>query len=217
MEIFKNLDGREKCLGLHLWESWNLSAFVVAMQSLSRVWLLATPWTAAYQASLCFTVSWSLLKFMSIELVMLYNCLILCCPLLLLPSIFPSIRVFSSKPALHQSVGASPSTSVLSITIQGWFPLRLTGLILLSKGLFKSLLQHHSLQASFLWYPSFLMVQLLHSYKTTGKTTALTIRTFISKYEASINALYGSYVNIKQTWNTNKTRKPSHFKWPKLI
>ena len=70
-------------------------------QSLSCVWLFVTPWTATHQASLSFTISWSLLKFMSIESVMPSNHLVLCCPLLLLPSIFPSIRVFSSEPAVH--------------------------------------------------------------------------------------------------------------------
>ena len=74
----------------------------VVVQSLTLVWLFVTPWTVAHQASLPFTISWSLLKFMSIELVMLSNHLILCCPLLLLPSIFPSIRVFSNELTLHQ-------------------------------------------------------------------------------------------------------------------
>ena len=96
----------------------------------------ATPWTAPHQASLSFTISQSLLKFMS----MISNSLILYCPLLLLPSVFPSIRVFSNESALlfgGQSIGASTSaSSVLPMDIQGWFPLRLTGLIsLLSKEL----------------------------------------------------------------------------------
>ena len=139
MEIFKNLDGREKCLGLHLWESWNLSAFVVAMQSLSRVWLLATPWTAAYQASLCFSVSWSLLKFMSIESVILSNCLILCGPFSSCPQSlpasgsFPVSRLFASG---GQSFGTWASALVLPVNSQGWFPSGLTDLISLhSKGL----------------------------------------------------------------------------------
>ena len=75
--------------------------FVVAVQSFSRFWLFVTPWTVASQVSLSFTVSWSLLKLMSIESVMVFNHLIVCCPLLLLPSVFPSIRVFSNKSALH--------------------------------------------------------------------------------------------------------------------
>ena len=98
-----------------------------------RVWLFVTPWTAACQASLSFTIYWSLLKLMSIELVTLSSHLLLCCPLLLLPSVFPSIRVFSNE---WPSLGASASALVLPMNIQGWFPLGLTGLILLqSKGL----------------------------------------------------------------------------------
>ena len=119
--------------------SWIFSYFVVVVQPLSCVQLFATPWTAACRASLSFTVSWSLLKLMSTESVIISNHLILCCPLLLLPLIFPRIRVFSNQSALAsggQSIGASASTSVLPINIQGWFPLGLTGLIsLVSKGL----------------------------------------------------------------------------------
>jgi len=111
----------------------------VVVQCLSHVWLFATPWAAALQASLSFTISLRLLKLMSIELVMPSNHLILCWPLLLLPSIFPSFRVFSNESALRfcgQSIGVSASASVLPMNIQGWFPLGLTGLIfLLSKGL----------------------------------------------------------------------------------
>ena len=90
-----------------------------------------TPWTATCQASLSITNSWSLLKLMSIESVMLSSHLILCCPLLLLPSTFPSIRVFSNESALHikwQSIGVSASTSVLPMNIQGLFPVGWTGL-----------------------------------------------------------------------------------------
>ena len=100
-----------------------------------------TLWTAELQASLSITISWSLLKLMSIDSVMPSNHLILCCPLLLQPSIFSSIRVFSSELALHiggQSIRTSASASILSMNIQGWFPLGLTGLIsLLSKGLWR--------------------------------------------------------------------------------
>ena len=106
---------------------------------LSPDWLFATPWTAVHQASLSFTISQTLLKLMSIELVLLSNHLILCCPLLLLSSIFPSIRVFSNEWALRirwQSTRVSASASVLPVNIQSWFPLGLTGLIcLLPKGL----------------------------------------------------------------------------------
>ena len=107
--------------------------------SLSHVWLFATPWTAARQASLSITNSQSLLKLMPTELVMPSNHLILCRPLLLPPSIFPSIRIFSNKSALHirwPSIGASASTSVLPVSIQDWFPFQWTGWISFqSKGL----------------------------------------------------------------------------------
>ena len=109
----------------------------LSVQSLSHVQLFVTPWTAARQASLSITNSPSLLKPMSIELVMPSNYLILCRPILFLPSIFPSIRVFSNESVLHisgQSTGASSSASVLPITIQDWFPLGWTGLISLLKG-----------------------------------------------------------------------------------
>ena len=145
-----------------------------------------TPWTAARQVPLSSTISWSLLKFMSIELVMLFNYLILCHPLLLLPSIFPSIRVFSSELAFcirwqkywSFSFSFSPSSEY-----SGRFPLGLTlGLISLqSKGLLKSLLQHHNLKASILQHLAFFMVQLSHLYMTTGKTIPLTRGTFVSK------------------------------------
>ena len=101
---------------------------VVIIQSLSHVQLFAAPWTAARQASLFFTISPSLLKLMSIESVMSSNHLILCHPLLLLPSIFPSIRVLMSRLFISdgQSIGASASASILPMNIQGWFPLGLT-------------------------------------------------------------------------------------------
>ena len=111
-----------------------------SVQSLSHVRLFATPWTASCQVSLSITNSQSLPKLMSIQSVMPSNHLILCHPLLLPPSIFPSIRVFSNESVLHmrcQSIGAS--VSVLPINIQGWFPLGLTGLILQSKGLLRVL------------------------------------------------------------------------------
>ena len=133
---------------IHTQSNNTLGIFIVrgssSVQSLSHAWLFMTPWTAACQTSLSFTLFWSLLKLMSIESVMPSNHLILCHPLLLLSSIFPSIRVF---PRSHwnesfqwvfesggQSFGAL--ASVLLVTIQGWFPLGLTGLIsLLTKGL----------------------------------------------------------------------------------
>ena len=133
------------------------------IQSLSRIWLFVIPWTAAHQASLSFTISWSLLKLMSIESVMPSNHLILCHPLLLLPSIFPSIRVFSNESALTsggQSIGASASTSVIPMNIQDWFPLGLIGLISLqSKGLSRAfsnttVQNHQFFTLSFLYGPT---------------------------------------------------------------
>ena len=109
-----------------------------SVQSLSRVWLFATLWTTARQASLSITISQSPHKHMSIESVMPSTHLILCCPLLLLPSIFPSIRVFSNESALHisQHIGVSASVSVLPMNIQDWFLLGWTGWISFqSKGL----------------------------------------------------------------------------------
>ena len=102
---------------------------LVVVYSFTSVRLFVTPWTVARQSSLSFTISWSLLRFLSIELVMLSNHLILFCLLLLLSSIFPSIRVFSSKPSLRQNTGRSASASNFPMNIQGWFPLGLTGLI----------------------------------------------------------------------------------------
>ena len=111
-----------------------------SVQSLSHVWLFVTPWTAAHQDSLSITNSRSLLKLMSIESVIPSNHLIFCRPLLLPPSIFPSIKVFSNESAFcisGQSIRVSTSASVLSMNNQGGFPLGLTCLILLSKGLSK--------------------------------------------------------------------------------
>ena len=112
---------------------------LVSRKSLSHVWLFVTLWTSACQASLSFIISWSLLKLMSIESVMPCNHLILYRPLLLLPSIFPNMRVFSNESALHISwpkMAASASASVLLMSIEDLFPLGLTGLISLkSKGL----------------------------------------------------------------------------------
>ena len=116
-------------------------SFIVRLlfvQLLSSIWLFVTPWTAVCQASLSFTISWSLVKLLSIELVTPSNHLVLFCSCLLLPSVFPSIRVFSNESILLASDGQSIAASapVLPMNIQGLFPLRLTGLIyLLSKGL----------------------------------------------------------------------------------
>ena len=154
-------------------------------QSLSRVRLFATPGTAAHQASLSITNSWSLLKLMSIESEMPSYHLILCCPLLLQPSIFPSIRIFSNESALRIrwpkywsfSFNISPSNEYL-----GLITFRMDWLDLLAvQGILKSLLQHHSSKASILRRSAFVTVQLSHPYMTTGKTIALTRWTFVGK------------------------------------
>ena len=140
---------------------------------LSRVWLFAAPGTAACQASLSFTVSRSLLILMSTELMMPSNQLVLYCPLLLLPSIFPSIRIFSNEGALgirwlkywNFSFSISPSdeySGLISFRID-WFDL------LAVQGTLKNILQHHNWKASILQRSAFFMVQLSHSYMTTGK------------------------------------------------
>ena len=142
------------------------------------------PVTAAHQAPLLFTISWNLLKFMSIASVILSNYLILC-RLLLLPSIFPSFGVLSNDQFFisgGQSIGASALASVLPMNIQGWFPLGLTGVIsLLSKTLSRVFSNTTIRKHQFFWHSVFLMVQPLHLYLTTGKTVTWTIWTFVSK------------------------------------
>ena len=147
-----------------------------SVQSLSRVWLLETPWTAAHQASLSIINSRNLFKLIYIKLVMQSDHLILCCPLLLLPSIFPSIRVFSNKSVLlirwpkywSFSIHISPSSEY-----SGLISLRIHWLDLLAvQGTLKSLLQHHSLKALILQHSAFFMVWLSHPYMTTGRTIA---------------------------------------------
>ena len=156
-----------------------------SVQSLSHVRLFATPWTATLQASLSFTNSQSLLKLMSIKSVMPPNHLILCRPLLLLPPVPPSIKVFSSESTLHMrwpkywsfSFSIIPSKEIL-----GLISFRMDWLDLLSvQGTLKSLLKHHSSKASILWHSVFFIVQLSHPYMTTGKTIALTRQTFVGK------------------------------------
>ena len=156
-----------------------------SVQLLSHVRLSVTPWTAAHQASVSITNSWSLPKPVSIELVMPSSHLILCCPLLLLPSFFPSIRVFSNESAFHIrwpkywsfSFNISPSNEH-----PGLISLRMDWLDLLAvHGTLKSLLQHYCSKASILWCSAFFIVQLSHPYVTTGKTIALTRRAFVGK------------------------------------
>ena len=153
-------------------ESWHLLWALVVAHSLSYIWLFVIPWTVTRQASLCFSISWSFLKPMSIESVMLSNHLIVCHPLLL-SSIFPSIWVFSNESAIYSkwpkywsfSFRFSPSneySGLISFRI-GWFGL------LAVQGTLKSLLQHHSSKASILQCSAFFIVQLSHPYMTTEK------------------------------------------------
>ena len=169
-----------------------LFQFVVVVQSLSHVWLFANPRTAARQASLFFTISRSLLKFMFTVSVMPSNHLILCRPLLL-PSIVPSIRVFSNESILPIRWPKYWSFS-FSITpfneYSGLISFSMDWLDLLAvQWTLKSLLQHHSSKASILWHSAFFMVQLSHPYMTTEKTIALTIGTFVVKMSLLFNLL----------------------------
>ena len=156
----------------------------VLVQQLNHVQLFATPWTAVYLTSLSFTISESLLKFMSMESVMLFKHLIFCCHLFLLLSIFPNIRVFSSDLTLHTrrpkywsfNFSISPSneySGLISYRID-WSDLGVPGTL-------KGLLQHHSSKTSILRCSVFFMVQLSHLDITTGKTITLTIQTFVAK------------------------------------
>ena len=156
-----------------------------SVQSLSRVQLFATPWIATCQASLSITNSRSSLKLTSIKLVMPSSHLILCCPLLLLPPIPPSIRVFSNESTLRMRWPKYSSLSfsiIPSKEIPGLISFRMDWLDLLAvQGTLKSLLQNHSSKASILQPSAFFIVQLSHPYMTTGKTIALTRRTFVGK------------------------------------
>ena len=156
-----------------------------SVQSLSRVRLFATPWIAARRASLSITISGSSLRLTSIESVMPSSHLILCRPLLLLPPIPPSIRVFSNESTLRMRWPkyCSFSFSIIpSKEIPGLISFRMDWLDLLAvQGTLKSLLQHHSSKASILWCSVFFPVQFSHPYVTTGKTIALTRWTFVGK------------------------------------
>ena len=168
--------------------------------SCSVVWLFVTSWTSARQASLSITNCLSLLKLIPIESVMPSNHLILCHPLLLPPSIFPSIRVFSNESVFHIrwpkywsfSFSISPSNEH-----PGLISFRMDWLDLLTvQGTLKSLMQPHSSKASILWCSAFFTVQLSHPYVTTGKTIALTRLTFVGKVMSllfNIRLAQGSY------------------------
>ena len=156
---------------------------LLQLSRFSHVRLCATPWTAAHQASLSVTNSLSLLKLMSIKSVMPSNHLTLCRPLLLLTSVFPSIRVFSDDSVLRirwpkcWTFSINPSNGY-----SGLIFVRIDWLVLLAlQGTLKSLLQHHSSKASVLRHSAFFMVQLSHPYMTTEKTIALTRQFFVGK------------------------------------
>ena len=167
------------------WKLVVASVWFSSVQSLTCVRLFATPCIAACQASLSITNSWSLLKLMPIESMMPSSHLILCCPLLLLPPIPPSIRVFSNESTLRMrwpkywsfSFNISPSNEH-----PGLISFRMDWLdVLAVQGTLKSLLQHHSSKTSIFQCSAFFTVQLSHPYMTTGKTIALTRWTFVSK------------------------------------
>ena len=170
------------CLGPRLY--LRSAGFLCPLLQFSSLWFSQSV-LSALQASLSITNSWSSLKLMSIESVMPSNHLILCRPLLLLPSIFPSIRVFSSESILHirwpkywsfsLSIGPSNEYSGLISFRMDWLDLPAL------RGTLESLLQYHSSQASILWLSAFFIVQLSHPYMTTGKTIALTRWTFVGK------------------------------------
>ena len=168
----------------HFQEEETLRTVFSSVQSLSRVWLFATPWIAARLASLSITNSRSSLRLTSIKSVMPSSHLILCRPLLLLPPIPPSIRVFSNESTLRMRWPKywSFSLSIIPSKEHPGLIFRMDWLDLLAvQGTLKSLLQHHSSNTSILWHSVFFIVQLSHPYMTTGKTIALTRRTFVGK------------------------------------
>ena len=175
-----------KCAMRWLWV-WRLvedSAFCFCYSVTKSCMTICNSTDCSTQVPLSSSISWSLLKFMSIESMKPSIHLILCHPLLLLPSIFSSIPSFPKSQFFEsggQSIGASASASVLPMNIQGWFLLGLTGLIFLLFKVLTGVLQHHSLKVSILWQSAFFIVQLSHLYMTTGKTIGLTIWTFVSK------------------------------------
>ena len=170
----------------------------MVVKSLSHVQLFVTPWTAECQASLFFTISWSLLKLTSIESVMPSNDLILCHPLLLLPSIFPRIKVFSNESVLcirwpkywsfSFSISHSNEYSALIFFRMDWFDLFVV------QGTLKTLLQHHSSKASIPQHSAFFIVQLSHPYMTTGKTIALTRQIFVGKVMSLLSNMLSRWV-----------------------
>ena len=175
-------------------KNWIVISQFSSVQSLSHVQPFATPWIAACQASLSITNSWSLLKLMSVKSVMPPNCFILCRPLLLLPPVPPSIRVFSNESGLHMrwpkywsfsfSISASSEHPGLISFRMDWLDL------LAVQGTLKSLLQHHGSKASIFWHSAFFTVQLSYPCMTTGKTIALTRWTFVGNSVISLLGIY---------------------------
>ena len=198
MGIFRLLIHYTAIVKITLSHCDQIDSFQSSVQSLSYVQLFETPLTAAHQASPSITNSQSLLKLMSIKSVIPSNHLILCHPLLLLPSIFPNIRVLSNESVLRIrspkywsfSFNISPCNEYSGLTF-----LRIDWLDLLPvQRTLKSLLQHHSLKASIIWHSAFIIVQRSHLYKTTGKTVALTRWTFFGK---AISVLF----NMLSSWS----------------
>ena len=186
-----------------------------SVQSLSHVQLFATPWTSAHQASLSITNSSSLLKLMSIELVMPSNHFILCRPLLLLPSFFPSIRVFSKESVLcirwprywSFSFSISPFKEY-----SGLISFRMDWLeILAVQGTLKSLLQHHSSKTSILQRLAFFIVQLSHPYVTTRKAIALTRRTSVGKVMSLLFNMLSAAAAAKSLQSCSTLCDPIHW------
>ena len=173
---------------LLMYPSVSLSGLSSSVHSLSHVRLFVTPWTAACQTSPSITNSQSLLKLISIRSLMPSNHLILCCPLLLPPSVFPTIRVFSNESALHIRWLKYWSFSLnisLSSEHSGLISFRMNWLDLFAvQGTLKSLLQHHSSKASILWHSAFFTVQLSYPYMITRKTIVLTRQTFVGNVSA---------------------------------
>ena len=178
----------QSTIGNSFWSSYVFSLDYYkkekSVQSLSCVWFFATPWTAAHQAFLCIINSWSLLKLKSIKLVMHSNHIILCGPLLLLPSIFPCIRVFS-KESVHIRwpkywnfnfrISTSKEYSGLISFKIDWFD------VISVQGTLMNLLQHYSSKAPIFWCSAFFIVQLSHPNMTMGKTIGFIRRAFVSK------------------------------------
>ena len=166
--------------------------FYFVVQLLSCVWLFASPWNAAGHASLSLIISQSLLKLTTTESMMPSNQLILCRPLLLLPSILPSIRAFSNEPALlirWPKCWTFSFSVILPNNIQGWLPLGYPTV----QGALKHLLQHHSSKASVLQHSAFFYVQLPHLFMTTGKTIVLIIQTFVGKVTSLLFKKQGDF------------------------